>query len=189
MKQTLIMATAILLISSISAVAQPPAARSEGKSPAARIPAGCAELPAERIVFLSLFELTGFVTGPPFIYFPALGGADKTKFVNDDLINRDELMHLAAFLEFQVNGPDKYLSGALTGLHRQMLSAAQYLLGNFDGLATHRDAQGNSAIGPEAIRRMFSCLPARSVATGWTRENSAGSDRLRRRNNEINRNQ
>ncbi len=85
MKRILVIVTAILLFNSISAIAQtqsPP----ERKSPAARRLAGCDEPPAERIVFLSLFELVGFVTGPPFNFFPALGGADKTKFVNDDLI-------------------------------------------------------------------------------------------------------
>jgi hypothetical protein len=161
LKNVLFITAAVLLLSSICI------AQTREQSPTARHQTECDESPARRLILLSLFDLVSVVTGPPFNFFPALGGADKTKFVNDRLINRDELTHLIAFLEFQVNGPDKLQPPESAALHTQMLGAAEALRENFDRLATRLDAQGSRAIGPEAVRRFVSCLAqARPGAAG-----------------------
>ena len=150
--------TAAVLLLSASCVA----AQTRQEPPLARKQAACAEPPVRRLVLLSLFDLVSLVTGPLFSFFPALGGADKTRFVNDRLINRDELTHLIAFLEFQVNGPDKLLPPERAALHTQLLGAAQSLRENFGRLATHTDAGGSRAIGPEAVRR-HPCFSSRQA--------------------------
>ena len=159
LKNAVFITAAVLLLSASCAVAQ-----TRPEPPLARKQAACAEPPVRRLVWLSLFDLVSLVTGPPFSFFPALGGADKTRFMNDHLINRDELTHLIAFLEFQVNGPDKLLPPERAALHTQLLGAAQSLRENFGRLATHTDVGGSRAIGPEAVRR-HPCLSSRRGST------------------------
>jgi hypothetical protein len=111
--------------------------------------------PPETIEFYhKLFDNVRALTGFPFTLFPGLGGADKTKFIADDLINRDELVHTMTYLQGQyfialAFSPDtaKELQATLT--------ICEFLRQRFYRIASQRDAQGNLAISEGDIEAMF----------------------------------
>ena len=58
--------------------------------------------PGNQGTYDKLFVFVHSATGFPFSMFPALGGADKTKWVDDELINREELRHTSMLLQGQI---------------------------------------------------------------------------------------
>ena len=122
---------------------------------------GASLRPPETIeLYYKLFVNVRSLTGPPFTMFPGLGGADKTKFLADDLINRDELLHTTAYLKGQlvisiVTSPDtvKELQASI--------NVCEFLSRNFYRIATQEDARGSLAIGEDDIERLFAPTPER----------------------------
>lgn len=105
-------------------------------------------------MFELLFNETNDVTGFPFSAFPGLNGSDKTKFVNDQLINRDELIHLTAFLEVQLYIAIQF-SPTLVELRQQQVNNCKFLLRHFHQMASATDSKGNRAISIDDIERLY----------------------------------
>ncbi len=110
--------------------------------------------PGKRAADDQLFELVKTATGFPFSMFPALGGADKTKWVNDDLINHEELLHTRTFLQGQIAIRKGRDPASVTELE-QILQAANFLQKNFVRIATAFDAKGSPAISAEDLETFF----------------------------------
>ena len=120
--------------------------------------------PENMAVYLKLPVIVQSVTGLPFTLFPGLGGADRTKFVADDLINRDELVHTTTYLKGQlfiriVTSPDTVNELQAT------INVCEFLLRHFNRIATQVDAQGNRAIGEDDIEQLFAPAPKRGRET------------------------
>lgn len=108
----------------------------------------------QRATYDQILAYVRTATGYPFSLFPALGGADKTKFINDTLLNRDELMHTQIFLRGQIvirelTDPDSAIE--IKAVER----AVRFLLTHFTRLALHADAQGNQAISLNDMEFLF----------------------------------
>ncbi len=108
----------------------------------------------KRAAYDQLFVLVQTATGFPFSMFPALGGADKTKWVDDELINREELLHTSTLLQGQI-AIRKVSDPASVSELEQLLQAANFLQKNFARIATAFDAKGSTAISAEDIETFF----------------------------------
>ena len=116
--------------------------------------------PINKQTYLQLFSIVQAATGVPFSMFPALGGADKTKWVDDELINREELRHTSTFLQGQIairKGSDPASVVEL----EQILQAASVLQKNFARIATSFDAKASLAISTEDIETFFAAQKAK----------------------------
>ena len=122
---------------------------------------GASLRPPETIeVYYKLFVNVRSLTGLPFTMFPGLGGADKTRFIADDLINRDELLHTTAFLKGQlviriVTSPDTVKELQAT------INVCEFLSRRFHRIATQEDARGSLAMGEDDMERLFAPMPER----------------------------
>ena len=112
--------------------------------------------PINKQTYLQLFSIVQAATGVPFSMFPALGGADKTKWVDDELINREELRHTSTFLQGQIA-----IHPASVVELEQILQAANVLQKNFARIATSFDAKGSLAISTEDIETFFAAQKAK----------------------------
>lgn len=106
--------------------------------------------PENRFAVFRLFEVVRSATRFPFTMFPALDGALSANFVEDDLINEDELTHATAFLKGQVEVFRTY-SPTLAAQAQQLLDAALFLKDSFEEIADSRDNKGNQAIGKKDL--------------------------------------
>ena len=102
--------------------------------------------------YYQLFVTVQALTSFPFTLFSS--GADKSQFIADELINRDELMHTTAFLKSQlvirlIFSPDTVKELQAT------INVCEFLLQRFNRIATQRDAQGNLALGEGDIEQLF----------------------------------
>lgn len=122
---------------------------------AARRPPGQIEL------YHQLFPIVHSLTSFPFTMFPALGNADKDKFMADDLINQDELIHTTAFLKGQLRIRILFSQDTVKEL-QDTINACDFLLWNFQRIATERDVLGNLAIGAGDIERLFALRSERA---------------------------
>jgi hypothetical protein len=109
--------------------------------------------------YYALFVTVRSLTGFPFTLFPGLGGADRAKFIADDLINRDELIHTTTYLKGQffivaTFSPDtaKELQATIT--------VCEFLLHRFPRLATQKDAQGSQALSEADVAALFVAVAA-----------------------------
>jgi hypothetical protein len=110
--------------------------------------------PGSLDLYYQLFVNVRALTGFPFSLFPGLGGADSSKFVVDDFINREELLHTTAYLKGQlairlVFSPDTAPELQAT------INVCDYLLQRFPRVATHIDARGSPAMGEDDVERLF----------------------------------
>ncbi len=110
--------------------------------------------PGNQVTYDKLFVFIHSATGFPFSMFPALGGADKTKWVDDELINREELRHTSMFLQGQIAIRAASDPASVVELE-QLLQAANFLQKNFVRIATAFDAKGSAAISTEDIEIFF----------------------------------
>ena len=111
--------------------------------------------PPEAIEFYyKLFANVRALTGFPFTLFPGLGGADKTKFVADDLVNRDELVHTTTYLRGQFFIVSAFSPDLVKEL-QATITVSEFLLHRFYRIASQRDAQGNLAISEGDIDKLF----------------------------------
>ncbi len=104
--------------------------------------------------FEQLFEQANVATGFPFSLLPGLNGADKTKFVKDQLINRDELIQLTAFMEGQLAIALQFMP-ALVEDRQRLVGNCKYLQRRFQLLASVTDSNGSKAISHADIERLF----------------------------------
>ena len=93
--------------------------------------------------------------GYPFSLFPALGGADKTKWVDDELINREELLHTSTFLQGQIAIRAASDPVSVAELEQLLLAA------NFVRIASAFDAKGSLALSAEDIEIFFAAQKAK----------------------------
>lgn len=111
--------------------------------------------PPERVdVYYKLFEVVRSLTTFPFTMIPGLGGADKTKFIPDDLINRDELVHTTTYLKAQLIIASSFAPDRIAEL-QATINACEFLLRHFNRIASQRDSQNNLAIGEGVIDSLF----------------------------------
>ncbi|HEX4947213.1 MAG TPA: hypothetical protein VFZ34_11140 [Blastocatellia bacterium] len=101
-------------------------------------------------LFVNVRSLTSF----PFSLFPGIGGADNTKFVMDDLINREELLHTTAYLKGQLAIRILFSPDTVPEL-QATVNVCDYLLQRLPRVATHRDARGSLAMGEDDVERLF----------------------------------
>ncbi len=101
-------------------------------------------------LFVSVRSLTDF----PFTMLPGLGGADKTRFIADDLINRDELVHTTTYLKGQFFIALTFSPDLVKEL-QSTITVCEFLLHRFHRIASQKDAQGNLAISEEDIEALF----------------------------------
>lgn len=104
--------------------------------------------------FELLFDQANVATGLPFSLLPGLNGSDKTKFVNDQLINRDELIHMTAFLEGQLAIAIQFMP-ALVEDRQRRVDNCKFLLRRFQQIASATDSKGSKAICLEDVERLF----------------------------------
>ncbi len=111
--------------------------------------------PPEKLhVYCELFATVQSVIVPPFTLFPGLGGADKTRFILDDFINRDELLHTTTYLQAQLIIRKLFSPDTVPELQASV-NACEFLLRKFHRVASQKDEQGNLAIGEEDIEQLF----------------------------------
>ena len=116
--------------------------------------------PGNQVTYDKLFVFVHSATGFPFSMFPALGGADKTKWVDDELINREELLHTSTFLQGQI-AIRKVSDPTSVPELEQLLLAANFLQKNFIRIATAFDAKGSLALSAEDIETFFAAQKAK----------------------------
>lgn len=110
--------------------------------------------PGKLTTYIQIFTFVRTVTGYPFSQFPALGGADKAKFITDDLMNQDELIHTTTYLQGQL-AIRKIFSPDTAGELAVVVKACEFLGLHFNHIATERDAQNNLSIGEADLERLF----------------------------------
>lgn len=144
MKQTL--QKLLLLLVTITVVS--PAATGQSVTAASLRPPEAIEF------YYKLFANVRALTGFPFNFFPGLGGADKTKFIADDLINWDELVHTMTYLKGQRVIAVTFSPEIAQELQSQ-LTVSDFLLQRFSLIASQQDAQGSRAISAHDIEALF----------------------------------
>ncbi len=102
--------------------------------------------------YYQLFVTVPALTSFPFARFSS--GADKSQFIADEWINREELIHTTAFLKSQLVIRSIFSPDTVKEL-QATISICEFLLSRFNRIATQRDAQGNLAIGEEDIEQLF----------------------------------